>query len=246
MSLMYHSITQGAAKPNWKWALSFRQFSDHLSLLHDHGWNTIVANAPLNLDQLPHKSILITFDDGYADNILAFEELVKRNMTAAWFIVTKDLGNLSQWVDDDAPKLKMLDSSQLVEMHSAGMSIGSHTHTHCRLPSLSELQITEELTLSKERLSEILGQPVSSFAYPYGLYNPQIVSMVSSAGYQVAFTTCSGFGLVNNHPLEVRRVSIMADDSLSSFARKLAFAANDVGWAKMADYVFKRIKQRIH
>lgn len=246
VSLMYHSITTGKLNPSWRWALSFKSFCELISLLQDYGWTTICASQlQADINSLPPKSVLISFDDGYADNYLAFEELAKRNMKANWFVVTKDLGNMSSWSDENAPSFQLLTPAQLKEMQDAGMEIGSHTHTHCRLTQASTQQIYEELNHSKTYLSDLLNKPVTSFAYPYGLYNSVVLSGTQSAGYEVAFTTRTGFGLVNNNPLEVRRISIMADDSLSTFARKLAFADNDVSWSKLSAYVFNRLKDRL-
>jgi peptidoglycan/xylan/chitin deacetylase (PgdA/CDA1 family) len=246
VSLMYHSITPGNLKPSWQWALCVKNFCEQLSLLQAYGWTTIYASQlQTDINKLPPKSVLITFDDGYADNFLAFEELAVRNMIASWFVVTKDIGKMSSWVDENTPSNQLLTAAQLREMQDAGMEIGSHTHTHCRLTQVSTQQIYEELNHSKAYLSELLNKPVTSFAYPYGLYNSAVLSATQAAGYEVAFTTNPGFGLVNNNPLEVRRVSIMADDSLSTFARKLAFADNDVNWSKLSTYVFDRVKDRL-
>lgn len=246
VSLMYHSITPGKLKPGWQWALCFKSFCEQLSLLQDYGWTAICTNQlQTDINTLPPKSVLITFDDGYADNFLAFEELAKRNLKATWFVVTKDLGQMSSWIDENAPSYLLLTPAQLREMQDANMEIGSHTHTHCRLTQASTQQIYEELNHSKAYLSDLLNKPVTSFAYPYGLYNSSVLSATQSAGYQVAFTTRSGFGLVDNNSLEVRRISIMADDSLSIFARKLAFADNDVSWSRLRAYAFDRVKDRL-
>lgn len=245
ISLMYHSITPGASRPAWQWALSFRRFEEQLALLQDFGWTTVLAGELAAIDTLPAKSVLLTFDDGYADNYAAFEALAKRGMKASWYVVTQDLGQTASWRDDDAPRLPLLTPSQLLEMQSAGMEIGSHTHSHCRLTQANSHQIDEELTRSQSILSALLDRPVSCFAYPYGLYNESVMSSVQTAGYRVAFTTRPGFGLVNQNLLAVRRVSIMADDTLSSFARKLAFADNDVSWSKLGRYVGDRIKDRL-
>jgi len=247
VSLMYHSITPGTSTPAWAWALSIQNFNDQLSVLEDFGWTTACANE-LNdgINNLPPRTILITFDDGYADNMLAFEQLVKHKMNATWFVVSNDIGQLSSWNDKNAPRLKLLDRSQLLEMQDAGMEIGSHTHSHCRLTQTTQQQIDFELSHSQSYLSNLLNKPVTSLAYPYGLYNQAVLSATRATGYKVAFTTNSGFGLVDNNHLEVRRISIMSGDSLSTFARKLAFADNDVSWSKLSAYLFDRIKDRLH
>lgn len=246
ISLMYHSITPGDSTPSWEWALSFKRFCDQLSLLQTFGWHTVsLAQLKDGVKSLPKKSILITFDDGYADNFAAFNELTRRNMQACWFIVTKDVGTDSSWHDLDAPSAKLLTEPQLIEMSQAGMDIGAHTHSHCRLTTISADLITRELTQSKEYLSTLLNKPVYSLAYPYGLYNQEVLTKAKESGYKLALTTRSGFGLVDNNPLEIRRVSVMAGDNLSTFARKLAFADNEVNWAKMGSYALTRLKSRL-
>ena len=248
VSLMYHSVQPDTTKPEWQWAVSFKQFRAQLSLLQNEGWTTVCAHqlSPDTIEQLPPKSVAITFDDGYADNYTAFEELAKRKMLATWFIVSNDIGKQSSWLDVDTPSYPLLSASQLQEMNSAGMEIGSHTLSHCRLTLCSKEQIDSELLNSRAYLSELLNQSVNSFAYPYGLYNPQIRDAVAASGYSTAFTTRPGFKLVDNDSLQIRRISIMAGDSLATFARKLAFADNEVGWPRVGRYACKRIVNRLH
>lgn len=246
ISLMYHSVSDGNSSIKSPWCISLHQFTQQLNLLQDYGWTSMCAHQLSNSsNKLPLKTVVITFDDGYANNFRAFEELTKRNMLASWFIVTNDIGKISSWSDTDATSAKLLEPTQLLEMQAAGMEIGSHTLSHCRLTQASNDQIKIELLQSRRYLSELLDHSVTSFAYPYGLYNSSILSATKSAGYQVAFTTNSGFGFVNNNPLEVRRVSIMANDSLSTFARKLTFADNDVSWKKVGQYGLSRITSRL-
>lgn len=245
ISLMYHSINTNKTSDKSPWVISLEQFCDQLDLLLEYGWTTVCASQFISITKLPPKTVAITFDDGFANNISAFDALVKRNMLASWFVVTDDIAKMSSWSDADATPAKLLDNEQLVAMQQAGMEIGSHTRSHCRLTQVSSAQMQDELVLSRSHLEKILNRSVTSFAYPYGLYNADILDATESAGYQVAFTTRPGFGLVNNNPLEVRRVTIFPDDSLSSFARKLAFADNVVSWSKIGRYGLSRIQSRL-
>ena len=47
-------------------------------------------------------------------------------MNISWFVVTKDIGQMSSWKDMYAPTFKLLESSQLLEMQDAGVETGSH------------------------------------------------------------------------------------------------------------------------
>jgi peptidoglycan/xylan/chitin deacetylase (PgdA/CDA1 family) len=245
IALMYHSISPGKSKPNWRWAISFSNFKSHLDIIESFGWNIVDIEAYAHLNDLPDKTIAITFDDGYADNYYAFEELAKRKMKASWFIVSNDIGNSAGWQESGGEQKKlMLSKHQILEMNSAGMRIGSHCCRHQKLTMLSRQQLRYELIFSKLMLSTLLNTEVNSFAYPYGIYNESIVNAVKQAGYKVACSTNSGFGLVENNPLLIRRVAIVATDSASKFSRKLAFADNDVSDIKLYCYYLNQLKQK--
>lgn len=246
ISLMYHSLSAGKSSPKWEWEVSFQAFTEQLNLLHDLGWNTFTADQlQLGISQLPPRSVLITFDDGYANNFMALNALNNLNMRASWFVVTNHLGNISSWADQDTLKQKLLSETQLLEMHSAGMEIGSHSCTHCFMDSINDDQLNYELIHSKNYLTDLLNKPSNTLAYPYGKYNQKVIEAAKATGYQVAFTTRTGSGLIENDLLQVRRIAIMANDSLSTFARKLAFADNDVSWKKIKRYGLARIKARV-
>lgn len=244
LALMYHSVAPGKGRADWRYAVSMQRFRAQLDLLQAEGWHTRRL-ADMADAALPPRSVVITFDDGYQDNFAAFEELAKRGMTASWFVVSRDIGGHAAWQDSGSPQLPMLTAAQLREMHAGGMEIGAHSHTHQRLTECDDAALQIELNHAKFTLESLINTSVTSLAYPYGAHDDRVVAAARSAGYRTACTTRSGWAHLGNDPLQIRRLSIYADDSLSRFARKLAFADNAVNWRRILHYAFGQITTRL-
>jgi len=183
-------------------------FANDLSRLKKNGYNTIsiaqfqdfVCGQSISL---PEKPILITFDDGYADNFEnAYPILVKYGMTAAFFIITGLL-----WSDG------RLSPQNLLEMKQGGMSFGSHTLSHRPLGELSAADAHEELNSSRSTLESILNVPVQSIAYPRGSYTATTVKLAQDTSYSIGFTTISGTCSRNSSVFDLKRIPVFSYDS---------------------------------
>jgi len=243
--LMYHSVTPGRLTPQWRWAVSQRRFCEQLDLLSSFGWRSFCLRNADNIGDLPSRSVIITFDDGYADNFTAFEELARRHMLATWFVVSRDIGKHSGWQDVGQKTRPMLDQRQLMEMHATDMEIGAHGRTHTRLTKLNNPALYSEVADSKEEIEQLLGITINSFAYPYGDFDDRTVEAVKNAGYHKACITRPGWLNSDLDMFRIRRVSIFSQDNLSAFARKLALADNDVRWRRMMSYGVRQITARL-
>jgi len=244
--LMYHAVTAGKARPAWPWAVSMQQFRNQLDFLAAEGYATPTMDeliaAPLK--QWPRRTAVITFDDGYMDNFAACEELHKRGMRATWFIVSGSIGHPPKWPTDGRPAGRLLNAAELCDMQACGMEIGSHTVNHLRLIKVDETSLIQELADSKATLEDLLGNAVNSFAYPYGAVDARCVEAVQQAGYTAACTTRTGWALRDRNPYLLRRLTVFNGDTLSTLARKLWLASNDVTWSAMAGYGIQRIRTR--
>lgn len=69
--------------------------------------------------------------------------------------------------------------------------IAGHGLYHSSLPDVGTPLAMYEIIEDKRRLEQISGQPLKMFAYPFGLYNDQVIQMLSLAGYQGARTVTS-------------------------------------------------------
>lgn len=243
--LMYHAVSAGRARPAWPWAVSMRQFRDQLDFLADAGYATPTMGELVAAPEhyAGRRVAVITFDDGYADNLYACEALVSRGMRATWFIVSGSVGRAPAWPADGRPDGRLLNADELRAMQDAGMEIGSHAVNHVRLTETDDARLMQELTQSKADLENLLGRAVGSFAYPYGAWDARCANAVRQAGYTAACTTRTGWMLRDNDPFRLRRLTVFNTDTVGTLARKLYFGSHDVRWRDIAAYALKRIRR---
>jgi len=242
--LMYHAVTPGKIRPGWPWAVSMQQFRDQLDFLAAEGYATpTMGELVAEPKKWTGRTVVITFDDGYVDNLVACEELKKRGMRATWFVVTGSIGESPKWPADGRPEGRLLNAIELHEMQACGMEIGSHTVRHVRLTEADDARLVSELVDSKSALDDLLGKSVGSFAYPYGAWDARCADAVEQAGYSAACSTRTGWALRDDNPFLLRRLTIFNTDTVSTLARKLYFGSNDVSWPAIGRYGLNRIHQ---
>jgi len=109
---------------------------------------------------------------------------------------TEFVAGIAETCMSPLPHDLMMSSAQVRELHLAGMTIGAHTVSHPILSTLSESNARTEIVQGKERLDEIVGSPISLFAYPNGKpgrdYGPQHVAMVKNIAFSGAVSTAWG------------------------------------------------------
>lgn len=122
----------------------------------------------------------------------------------------------------------MMDWDQVREMQKDGIEFGAHTIRHPILTRISLEQAREEVTGSKSRIEEELGEPVLGFAYPNGQasdLNEDIQRVVADSGIRAAFTLLNGpssHDEVKRSPYTIRRIFISHRHALEEYAMLLS------------------------
>lgn len=210
--LYYHSVM--VEKGN-EVRMPPEQFEEQMAYMKENLYESITLDqlyeAFCKNGVLPAKPFVITFDDGYEDNYTtAFPIIEKYGFTAVVFMV-------SSYIDGDG----FLSWSQLKELSDHGWNIEGHTVSHPYLSQLDETNVVNELCRSKEVLEAGLGKPVNYFAYPYGMFDSDIVQAVKDAGYLMAFTTNRGWADLKLDEWHLQRVYCFANMGIGEFSRRL-------------------------
>jgi peptidoglycan/xylan/chitin deacetylase (PgdA/CDA1 family) len=191
-------------------------FEQQMQWAHDHGYRTIsmeqLYNAVAGGKSLDRRTVVLTFDDGYADlYATAWPVLHKYGFTATAYIVGSFVGqpNYMTW-------------DQVVELDRAGVNIGAHSLTHPDLTKISAAAANAEIMGSKSMIESHVGHPVLDFCYPSGRFNPSVVAQVRAAGFRDGTTTVGGAYESVATAYIWPRVRIDGRDTLAPFTAKLA------------------------
>ena len=222
--LMYHMVREHiqGAKFN-KLRVLPSAFEKQISWMKKQGFNFVtMQELQQNWGNHPAKTVAITFDDGYLDNLPnAFPILEKYQAKATIYVVVdrheRDWSTYKKAHHNTGELMReaKLSDDQVQEMANSGLiEIGSHTMTHANLDKLDDQQCLAELIESKSALEQLIQQPVSSFAYPFGIYSSRDVKLAREAGYSNAVTTLEGIDHLNPDFMQLQRIKISGKDSL--------------------------------
>lgn len=222
--LMYHRI---ADIPGDRNALPPEKFREQMEYLAANGFTTVTMQMVYEFyahgKKLPPKSILLTFDDGYADNFTeALPVLKEKNMTAAVFPIANWIGKENKWENFNKELTTTMDWEQLKKWQVSGMEIGSHTMDHPFLAQCNIEQSTIELKQSKAILENSLSTSIDFACYPYGSFNAQTKDVVRIAGYKMAFAIFEDVPLWKIDLFALPRIPIPARQSLGEFKLKVS------------------------
>ncbi|AKU98438.1 Polysaccharide deacetylase [Labilithrix luteola] len=130
-------------------------------------------------------------------------------------------------VPDEAEDRQFMSWQEAQEMKDAGMSIGSHTHSHGILAAMTAEQQRAECRESREQLkarnltSDVLAYPVGSVT----TFSATTIRCAKDEGYRIAF---SNYGGVNRpdamNPFDVKRMNMNIDETARQLRFRLALS----------------------
>jgi peptidoglycan/xylan/chitin deacetylase (PgdA/CDA1 family) len=218
--LCYHNL---GSQSKGRLTLAASQFEQQMRYLKAEGYRVISLSEFIEWmqgrQQLPKRSVVLTFDDGYrAFREFAYPILKELGFTATLFVYTDYVGagrNALSWDD-------------LKALAAEGFEVHAHSKTHGDLRRAAgesdaqyarrmQLELAEPLKL----FQRYLGRSSERLAYPYGRTDDDVVTKVKEYGYVAAFTVRRQGSPAFVHPLRVNRSQIYAEMTLEDFAKNL-------------------------
>jgi len=218
--LVYHGI---APQARGRLVISAAAFGEQMRYLNAQGYRVVRLSDLVEFTalrrQLPRRSVVLTFDDGYRSFLLyAYPVLKELGFPATLFVYTDYVGsgpNALGWDD-------------LRRLAGEGFEIEAHSKSHGDLRRTP----TESSEQYLRRMQAELGDPLASFehelgltprilAYPFGGYDASLLQQVRDHGYVAAFSVYREANPSFADPLMLYRSQVYADMTLEDFARNL-------------------------
>lgn len=202
--LCYHQIREWRdtdSKTAQNYIVPVQTFRDQLKMLADSGYHTILPDqlyAYLTTGApLPVKPIMLTFDDTDLEQYtVALPEMNKYGFKGVFFVMTVSLG-----------RPHYMSKAQVKDLSDQGNVIGSHTWDHHNVKQYQGQDWVTQIEKPSKQLESITGKPVTYFAYPFGLWNPQAIPQLKQRGMIAAFQL-AGKRDVNDPLHTIRRIIV--------------------------------------
>ncbi len=229
--LMYHAFGQPGEPPS-RFILPAQRFARQMAWLKWMRYHVLSLEEFLCYRReyrlLPTHSVIITVDDGYADNYSAAYPILRRyGFPATIFLVSSSVGDMNRWDKQGLLVGRPLMSwGEIREMMCGGITFGAHTRTHPMLTAVPPERAKDEIESSRVELERELGVPAQLFCYPHGKYDATSRSFVEQAGFSGACSTRAGLNTPATSDFELRRSEIRGTDSFVRFVLGLWLGDN--------------------
>ena len=220
--LCYHSIKElkaGDGEMTKTYTVSPANFAQQMKALSDAGYHSILPNQLYDYlvydAPLPSNPVMITFDDTRGEQFsIGAAEMKKYGFKGVFFVMTVSIG-----------RPNYLSKEQIKSLSDSGNVVAAHTWDHHMVTKYTGEDWNTQLVKPKTKLEEIIGKPVTYFAYPFGLWNKAAIPELKKSEYQMAYILATKRDSVD--PLyTIRRIIVAGQWSTPSTMKAIKSSFN--------------------
>lgn len=228
--LGYHDFTEG--RSNNDMVLNIDDFRSQMQAIKDSELPVISMRQFLDWKQakadIPAECVMITIDDGWkATHTLAMNVMKEFGYPFTVFLYKNYVGAGGRSMTHD----------EIRELAANGGTISSHSVSHQNMSQRRGKSagaytawIKEELEESYRFLEENFGDTgavMKTFAFPYGIYNDQVLELAKEFGYEACFTVNGKKTDWETGEMEIGRY-VVHGTTLANFDPALSFGSGNL------------------
>jgi peptidoglycan/xylan/chitin deacetylase (PgdA/CDA1 family) len=215
--LCYHNIKEFSSETSdyaKVYTVTPSNFAEQMKALSDNGYHAILPNQLYDYltkgGSLPSNPVMITFDDTREEQYtIGKTEMDKYGFKGVYFIMTVAIN-----------RPHYMSKAQIKNLSDNQHTIAAHTWDHHMVTKYTGNDWDTQLIKPKTKLETIIGKPVNYFAYPFGIWSPEIIPQIKNSGYQMAFILSTKRDSIA--PLyTIRRIIVSGTWSTSEFLKSI-------------------------
>ena len=214
--LLYHDISDGFRDT---YTISPSLFAAHMEWLHNNGFRAVplrdIVRSPGD-----GKTVVITFDDGYASYMEYAFPLFREY---GFHSTVNVIGSLAGTYLRDGGNRPMLAWDEYRHLLRSGRvdigchSYGLHSAAHKGVMGVSGETLRQDLGTFREVLRRETGISTDILAWPYGLYDAKRISIAREEGFRYLLTSREAFFSASGDIAEIPRRNIDNLYDITSF-----------------------------
>ena len=204
--LTYHSLDDSGSVIS----VSPRVFAAQMHSLAQSSLRVVALDEVPSLLRRGESAVALTFDDGFRNfRDHAAPVLARHGFPATVFLVAGHIGGDNGWATQPASVTRqpLLDWDEIKALRAAGICFGAHTVSHPVLTALPPVAAEAEMRDSKRAIEHALGEPVDTFAYPYGARDARTRAL-AQPHFRIACSVQLGYATTSSDPIDLERLDM--------------------------------------
>lgn len=223
--LMYHHILEEKDIINYGWTgnssiISVENFKAQMDYLYENNFHTLTLSELEEFitkgRDLPKKTVLITFDDGYLSNT-KYAYPIMKNYGFKGTIFMMGRTSEREPVEFSPDKILFLSNNELYK-YTDVFEYGSHTYAmHSKVNGKTLLisspmdKVEEDIKKNRELYK------TNAIAYPHGAYNQNVINSLIKNDYKLGFTIKPGYVNRKSKAFELNRFTVYPNTNIKGF-----------------------------